>query len=100
MPPCDANRKFLEESRAVREREILAAAEAARQIADDLGIGAGVAGRIDCLLNMNDARLHVGGDPSSSSCRLPARHDIGMHGRFRKEEIDHAEKFQLPAPRG
>ena len=59
-----------------------------------------VARRIDRLLDMDHARLHVGGHALFFLLQAAGEHDIGMLRGLRKEEIDHAEELQLaPAPR-
>ena len=87
--------QFLEDLARFVEREVLAAAQAARQIADDLRIGARIAGRIHGLLNMDHAPLHVAGDALLFFLQAAGQHDVGMRRGFRKEEIDDAEELQL-----
>ena len=69
--------------------------EAVGQVADDGGIRAGIAGRVDGLLNMDDSRLHVGRDAFLLLLQATGQRIVRVRRRFRKEEVDDAKKLEL-----
>ena len=70
--------QLFENLAGLAEVEELAAAQAAREVADDIRIGARIAGRVDRFLNVDDARLHVGRDALLFLLQAAGQHDVGM----------------------
>jgi hypothetical protein len=86
--------QFLEDFPWLAKREILAAAQAACQVTDNVGIRACVARWIHRLPDMNDAPFRIGGDALLFLLQAAGQHHVRMRRGFRKEEIDDAEKLQ------
>src|SRR5436190_17556532 len=69
-------------------REVLALAQAARDFADDLAIGARMGRRGDGLVDFDDAALARGDDSFLLFLQAAGQHDVGMVGAFAEQEID------------
>ena len=71
MPPAEARRSSSKISRGTREGEALLPAQRPGDVLDDAPVLPGLAGRIDRLVDLDDAAFDLVTVPSSSSCSEP-----------------------------
>ena len=95
VPPARGFAQFVEDLARLAKREILLFAQSARQVADDIGVAAGVGGRINGFPNVEHASLRVAGDAFFLLLKTARQHHVGVARRLGKKEIGDAEELKL-----
>ncbi len=95
MPPLLATRSSSKISRGTREREPVRPAERLREILDDRQSCARLAGRLDGLVDLDDAAFDLGHRALVLLLQAAGQDDVGVARGVVQEEVDGDVELEL-----
>ena len=87
--------QLLEDRARVLEGEAVGASERGGEILDDAPVLPGLAGALDCLVDLDDATFDLGDGAFVLFLQAPRQHDVGVLRGVVQEEVDHREELEL-----